>query len=658
MSSEDSSIFVVDGYNHRVQVLLLPELLAARKVVSSLTEKKRKLDSQSTIRPSRIAVRTDISLLRLPRYHGRLENTMTSNSEQHRVKLLFPIIGSYIIIPASNIGHLSSSGFFIDPTCDDSQFSAKSPPSPRPVAEESCDSIVKPREPYDPSRSPNTLQLNHQAAVFMGLINGVVTDSWESIDCSFTAGRTKSSSLSSPQGAEESQSRTALLENTGETKAKPQNDYVIDYSLIVPSVFALYALLERSWLPGAYMPSSVINSLVHLMCHDDASLSAGNRSERGRVVAASAALLAAVVSAGKEAAESVFSHIIAELHRSAAGAPSDPDSSVSVADTSIEDASQSEGYIQISVSPYPTDRSILGEIGIESRAADGFRVEEEEREREREEALDTLRILAFILSSQSDSICPYPSSLPVPSTSLFNESSTTLCQSGEEIYRSSGRRTPSSLSTLAYSYESELRILVFGQAWCQDHGNAMRDRKGSRSELGAKRMLTPGPMTPSTRPPSQPVSPVPLHSFPPFPLGSSPYSHDRESLSYPRSRESSYCPLSKEVLDLLESVSRINRHRQSCEDGYDFSSRDTDRSCSRMQLELLEKANICFRQVNVISYITQRLTSLTSHHITPLTISHQLNLLDPTLQGVLEETLQDLAGWTAHMANRTAPSSG
>jgi hypothetical protein len=619
VSSEDSSIFVVDGYNHRVQVLLLPELLAARKVVSLLTEKKRKLDNQSTVRPSRIAVRTDISLLRLPRSSGRPEDTLAGHSGHHRVKLLFPSIGSYITIPASNIGHLSSSGFFMEPTCDDSQFSARRPPSPRPAPEESCDNIVKRREPYDPSRSPNTLQLNHQAAVFMGLINGVVTDSWESTDCSFSAGRTKSSALSSSHGAQESLLRTAL-ENSAETESRHQNDYIIDYSLIVPSVFALYALLERSWLPGAYMPSSVINSLVHLMCHDDASLSAGNRSERGRVVAASAALLAAVVSAGKEAAESVFSHIIAELHLSAAGAPSDSDSSFSLVDTSTEDANQSEGYIQISVSPYPTDRSILGETGLESRAADGFRVEEEERE----EALDTLRILAFILSSQSDSICPYPSSIPVPSTSVFCESSTTLCQSGDEVCRSGGRRTPSSLSsapTTAFSYDLELRVLVFGQAWCQDHGGIVRDRKGCRSESGAKRMLSPGAITPASRPPSQPVSPVPLHSFPPFPLGSSPYSHERETLSYPRNRESSYCPLSKEVLDLLETVSRINRYRQSCNDGFDFSPKDTDRSCSKMQLELLEKANTCFRQVRVVLDIPFY-DSPIRYHVTLLTSSH------------------------------------
>jgi hypothetical protein len=592
VSSEDSSIFVVDGYNHRVQVLLLPELLAARKVVSLLTEKKRKLDNQSTVRPSRIAVRTDVSLLRLLRCPVRPEDPLAGHSGQHLVKLLFPSIGSYITIPASDIGHLSSSGFFTEPTCDDNQFSARRPPSPRPAPEESSETIVKSREPYDPSRSPNTLQLNHQAAVFMGLINGVVTDSWESTDCSFSAGRTKSSALSSPHGAEVLLLRTAL-ENSAETKARQESDYIIDYSLIVPSVFALYALLERSWMPGAYMPSSVINSLVHLMCHDDASLSAGSRSERGRVVAASAALLAAVVSAGKEAAESVFSHIIAELHLSAAAAPSDSDSSFSLVDTSTEDVNQSEGYIQISVSPYPTDRSILGETGLEPRVVDGFRVEEEGRERE--EALDTLRILAFILSLQSDSICPYPSSLHIPSTSVFGESSTTLCQSGEEVFRSGGRRTPSSLSsvpTTAYNYDSELQILVFGRAWCQDHGGIMRDRKGCRSESGAKRILSPGAITPS-----QSVSPVPLHSFPTFPLGSSPYSHERESLSYPRSRETSHCPLSKEVLDLLEAVSRINRYRQSCIDGYDFSPKETDRSCSKMQLELLEKANICFRQV-------------------------------------------------------------
>lgn len=587
MSSDDSSIFVVDGYNHRVQVLLLPELLAARKAVTSLTEKKRKLDSQSTVRPSSIAVRTDISLLRLPRCQVKSEDASAVHGGHDRIKLLFPLIGSYIIVPASNIGHLSSCGYFIEPSCGVNQFSNVRPPSPCFVAEESRDNIVKYREPYDPSRSPNTLQLNHQAAVFMGLINGVVTDSWESTDCNFSSGRTKNSALSG---------LSAVSQLRSEAEVPADDEYVIDYSLIVPSVFALYALLERSWLPGAYMPSSVINSLVHLMCHDDASLSAGNRSERGRVIAASAALLTAVVSAGKEAAESVFSHIIDELHHSAAGNSPDSDSSFSLVQPSTEDASQLEEYIQISVSSYPADRSIMGDIGLESRTADGFRVEEGERE----EALDTLRILAFILSSQSDIICPYPSSLPVPSISLFSESITTLCQSGDEMYRSGSRRTPSSISSLptaSFSYDFELRILVFGQAWCHDHGGTMRDRKGCRSESGNKRTLLPGAVTPSSRPPSQPVSPVPFHSFPPFPLGSSPYSHDRESLACSRSRETSYCPLSKEVLDLLDCVSRINRHRQSVGDGYEFSSKDIDQSCSTMQLDLLEKANMCFRQV-------------------------------------------------------------
>ena len=103
VNNEDCSLCVVDGYNHRVQIIILPELKAARaKLTIAMTgyahgthggkrHSKRRSDhaagtGSGTIRPSTVAVLSDISQAIVS-----VEGTDTSSSSS-LVKIRFPTL--------------------------------------------------------------------------------------------------------------------------------------------------------------------------------------------------------------------------------------------------------------------------------------------------------------------------------------------------------------------------------------------------------------------------------------------------------------------------------------------------------------------------------------------------------------------------------------
>jgi hypothetical protein len=635
VSSEDSSIFVVDGYNHRVQIMPLPELQAAKKLYSCVSSQKEgegvNTENFRSIRPSQISVQTDISLLKLPRHSSTLdtkEQDAHYSQRIHSVKLIFPFIGAHIHVPQGDVNHLLGQGFFEvsdqDSIMMTSHIAAESDNRAEDMRKFAADSGALSKNV--PKNVPkNVLQLNHQAAVFMGLITGVVTNSWESDHVQDSSSSSYGyGSGSSPKS--DSNNRGSVSSPLGTSEGHPNWNRcadlphsVIDYSLIVPSVFALNALLERSWLPSALLPSSVICSFVHLMCNDDVAAPATpvSNAERRRVVAAASALLLAVVCVGNDASDSVFTHIIDELQRIAARAPCyDVASRPATAETTKE--VESTENVQISVASYGTDKSLLMGNSNDPRVVIVDREIERDRERDGEKegnnALDALRLIAFILSTRSCSTYLYPSSLSAstvsvqkchnmdvkaaPSPSLLSPISSSASSSSSSCSSSGG-------------YAIEIRTLLFGQGWTDESRSIASQVKGEtvviKEVVETKRQLLSGAVTPThtSNPPSQSGSPIPPHSFPSFPL-SPPSYHLRgvEHSSHARTLEHSFA-LRKELLDLLNSVSRVNRARQSAGNSSCLSSSADSDNCvtaTALRLELLHNAKRSFDQVIFLFY--------------------------------------------------------
>ena len=629
MSSEDSSLFVVDGYNHRVQIMLLPELQAAKKLFSGVSGQKEMESTENFryIRPSQISVQTDISLLKLPRYtlslDGEEGNKCSELQESDIMKLIFPVIGAHIYVPRGEINHLLQQDFFEESDQDDIMMTSH-------IAADSEITAGDIRKSYSACTAltkvvpKNVQQLNHQANVFMGLITGVVMNSWE-VDNMHDSSSNSNSSGSGSDSSTSNISKSSTdpwgtcSSHPNEHRCADQPYSVIDYGLIVPSVFALNALLERSWVPSALLPSSVISSFVHLMCNDDVAATATpvSSAESRRVVAAASALLLAVTCAGRDASDSVFAHIIDELQRLAARVPSSETAGRSLIAETVKEIEAAEN-IQISVSSYGAEKSVLGGTSFDSRSKSGTdRDTERDRDGEKEgdNALDALRLLAFILSTKNCSTYLYPSALSTSTVCAYSDDS-----NGQKVHNMDVRALPflpCPTSTCASSSSSsingcavEIRTLLFGQGWADNFRSIASQVKGEtaviKEVVETKRQLLSGAVTPTptSNPPSQSVSPVLPHSCPSFPLHLSSYGpRGVDHSPYVRTSETSFA-LKKELLDLLNSVSKVNRARLSY---VDFRSKPSSYSnnsvtAAALRLELLTTAKRSFDQVIIFIF--------------------------------------------------------
>ena len=626
VSSEDSSIFVVDGYNHRVQIMLLPELQAAKKLFSGVSGQKEIESTENFryIRPSQISVQTDISLLKLPRYARildvREQDTCHVQQDSDAVKLLFPVIGAHIYVPRGDINHLLQQDFFEESDQDDIMMTSHTAADSDVTATDTrkLDADGAALMKVIPK---NVQQLNHQANVFMGLITGVVMNSWE-VDDMHDSNSNSSGNYNIERSSSDPLGTCASHPN--ENRCADQQHSVIDYGLIVPSVFALNALLERSWLPSASLPSSVISSFVHLMCNDDVAATATpvNSAERRRAVAAASALLLAVTCAGTDASDSVFAHIIDELQRLAARVPLSETTSRSLIAETIREIEAAEN-IQISVSSYGADKNVSVGASFDSRSksiADRDTERDRDGEKEGDNALNALRLLAFILSTKNCSTYLYPSALSASTLRTFSDD-----VNGQKVHNMNVRAIPflpcptstcaSSSSSSSSSSNSggcavEIRTLLFGQGWADNFRSIASQVKGEtvviKEVVETKRQMLSGAMTPTptSNPHSQSVSPVPPHSFPSFTLHPSSYApRGVEHSSHVRTSEPSFA-LKKELLNLLNSVSKVNRARLSYGDfrskpSSSSSSSNNGVSAAALRLELLTNAKLSFDQVKI-----------------------------------------------------------
>lgn len=600
----------------------LPELQAAKKLYSVESSQKEgegaNTENFRSIRPSQISVQTDVSLLKLPRYSTTLDTKELDTHYSQRlpsVKLIFPFIGAHIHVPRGDISHLLQQGFF-EVSDQDSINMTSHIASELEYRAEDMSIFAADSGALSKNVPKNVLQLNHQATVFMGLITGVVTNSWESDHVQDSS--SGSGSGSSPKN--DCNNRRIVSPPLGLSDGHPNwsslPDSVIDYSLIVPSVFALNALLERSWMPSALLPSSVICSFVHLMCNDDvaAPVTPVINAERRRVVAAASALLLAVICVGEDASDSVFAHIIEELQRTAARVPCyDRASRPSAAEITKE--IESTENVQISVASYGADKCLLMGNSYDPRVVILDRELERDRERDGEKegnnALDALRLIAFILSTRSCSTYLYPSSLSASTVSV-QKSHNMDVRAAPSSSLSSPISSSASSSSCSGSggYVVEIRTLLFGSGWTDESRSIASQVKGEtvviKEVVETKRQMLSGAVTPTptSNPPSQSASPIPPHSFPYFPLNPPSY-HLRgvEHSSYVRTSEHSFA-LKKELLDLLNSVSRVNRTRQSAGDSSSLTtSADDCVTATALRLELLKNAKRSFDQVIFLIFL-------------------------------------------------------
>jgi hypothetical protein len=290
--------------------MFLPELQAVK--ISSINainiaKRRERAGLDTLVKASKIAILTSISLGKLANEGSKktLRKIETMPIAAHmnlkksnKLMLMFPSLTVPIRISLADVDHLIEVGYFSNSesletnTCSDPinlKTKLATDSTKNKLATDSTEAtdynvddfdVIK-DETFEVNR--NMQRLNHQAAVFMGLIVGVVSDS-SKYDC---------------------------YSNFSPSNSK-QDWNSIDYNLIVPSVLALNALSQRSWKPAANFPPAIIASLVHLMCHADSKASIVSQ-ERSRVVNAAASLLMAAVSVDSGLSELIFFNLLAEL---------------------------------------------------------------------------------------------------------------------------------------------------------------------------------------------------------------------------------------------------------------------------------------------------------------------------------------------------------
>ena len=678
ISADDCSLCVVDGYNHRVQLILLPELqiLKKKEAISSRMERKSRVVS-SILRPSKISLQADISLLRFnlskhpngsnfnPKNENSKNDVNNQNTKSDQVYLLFPPLGFYVTVPNHDVQQLLKIRYFselnntenrnipqstrmqldsrqsVSSTLNDDitliSNSTSSTKKSLIFTSESCNTT----DSYSHDKSikmKNTKRLNNQAKVFMDLITDVVNDS------------------NTERNGEENTKTSPLNNNITPIILEERNNAIdqgnmsdifnieaIDFNLIVPSVFAMHALLERSWHPDEYLPDTVIKSLVHLMCQDDVERGTIiNNYERKRIIAASSALLIAIVNVGTRSSEIVFLSLLSELRSvEIRSIKSNLDLTNSTwGDTKIE----SKIYSEIFEVPedISNDEIIVSPQGLDRNSrADSIRGRNDEGKCNGEnmnndmyddddindgEVVTSLRLLAILLRNMCKSIYPFPfpyhSISPVVhrDATIAGTDSTTVSTSKGSLSMTNNdhirqqQSSKSNINTSNYddnenfkcdSYEKDIQVLVVGQCWMNDHKNTSCVLNASSSGKWEGRSLGMKFSNTSLNNPDH-----------------SPQSTSNRQRSVSREKNL-LSPLNTECLNLLDCVYKINKSRQSMMK-IDINALTTDirandatemkidaevEACdssnfNQTQLDLLIMANRCFSQVRINSIVT------------------------------------------------------
>ena len=503
ISADDCSLCVVDGYNHRVQLIILPELqtLKNRDILSSRMRRKKRITS-SVIRPSKISIQADISLLRIKSsninkdYDNKddddgIHSSITDDDKiinhninnnrilLNRINLSFPFIGSHITVPITDVNHLIKLGFFAETTnsviasTPQSQFlqSSNSPSSSSSSINYIDNNVTTSNSNINSINSVNLLKLNstfnssqnekmvkikhakklnYQANVFMSLILNIVNDNYNE-ELNFMNNLSENNDIQKSHCDNNEQNDREIFSNNS----------ITDHNLMIPSVFALNALLEHSWQPDEHVPDIVIKSLVYLMCHDDTEIcTVISYYERKRVIAASSALLIAIVNISKKSSEIVFKNLLKELRSfEAAFTMSDLNVTTSTWNNNknenkihpdmsnlVEDVSDKKIYVLAPGIDRNNSRMLVrgGQDGEDRGVQENSREKisnssysnnndsnndycYENMNKEDEEVLMALKLLALILSNMSSSTHPYPSSSLATGiyTDIVTSSSTT-----------------------------------------------------------------------------------------------------------------------------------------------------------------------------------------------------------------------------------------
>ena len=696
INADDCSLCVVDGYNHRVQLILLPELQMLKNKEAISSRMKRKTTEVSNIvRPSKISLQAEISLLRfnsskyLTSYNitsrnGTNKNDVdNSNIEMDRIYLLFPPLGLYLTVANHDVQHLLKAGFFLQDikteirniphskkieTCNMQSFSStfrddntllsdsmsRSNKSSTIAAE-----FHNTRDFYSKDESVKTKsikKLNNQAKIFMDLIIDVVNDS------------------NSENNDEDYSNKSLLNDNVTHTSIECKNNHeildqsntsdslniqTIDFNLIVPSVFAMHALLERSWHPDKYLPHTVIKALVHLMCQDDVETENIKTYERKRILAACSALLTAIVKVGTRSSEIVFTTLLSELKLfEIKSIKSNLDLTNSTwGDSKIESRIHPEVYVapkeilddEIIVSAQGSDRNSRadstkgkkdeGNNNGENRSNDMH--DDDDDDDDDDEVVMSLRLLAILLLNMCNSNYrfpfPYHSISPVVEEEdlRVGTDSAAAAASRESISTTNNDHVKQEhLSTLNVnplnyndknsesskydSYDKDIQVLVVRQCYMNKRKYASRASNTSTSSNWEGRSVLGQEMKYSSI--SANTTDHSVQSSPNR-LKDNNHSLRERSHSISRGRNLS-SPMNTEFLNLLDCVYKINKSRQPTTRNdendlmTDYKNKDLSAteinteiaaghsiSFYQIQLDLLVTANKCFSQVIIILFV-------------------------------------------------------
>ena len=693
ISADDCSLCVVDGYNHRVQLILLPELQMLKKKEAISSRMKRKTTEVSNIvRPSKISLQANISLLRfnsskyltpfnITSRNGTDKNDVDNNNiKLDRIYLLFPPLGLYLTVTNHDVQHLLKVGFFLQDTNtefrnnphskkievynmqsfsstlkDDNMLLSDSmsrSDKTSTIAAEICN--TRDSSSRDESvKTKNIKKLNNQAKIFMDLIIDVVNDSnIENNDEEYSNKSLLNDNATHMSIEYKNNNETLDQSNTSDSL----NIQTIDFNLIVPSVFAMHALLERSWHPDKYLPHTVIKALVHLMCQDDVERENIKSYERKRIIAASSALLTAIVKVGTRSSEIVFTTLLSELKLfEIKSIKSNLDLTNSTwGDSKIESRIHPEVYVapkeilddEIIVSAQGSDRNGRadstkgkkdeGNNNSENRSNDMHDDDDDNDDDEDDEVVMSLRLLAILFLNLRNSNYPFPS--PYHSISpvvekddprVGTDSAAATASRGSisttnNDHVKQEQSSTSNMNPLNYndknndSYDKDIQVLVVRPCWMNNRKYASRASNTSTSSNWEGRSVLGQEMKYSSI--SANTTDQSVHSSPNR-LKNNNHSLREGSHSISRGKNLS-SPMNTEFLNLLDCVYKINKSRQPTMQNdendlmTDYKRKDMSApeinteiaggesiSFNQIQLDLLVTANKCFSQVIIILFV-------------------------------------------------------
>lgn len=328
---EEGVLLVVDGYNHRIQIIEVPELQSTKQRLRAAAKRKADdiLRGRTLARPSLLAVMTDVtvdnlhimtadnkSLNLLPTLATGLSSSNNKNTNQDNngvANIQFQsLITSSLLLPLLlTTPCISSLLYNIYIPYDDVQsllttistkmnnhsniITAISHNINNNNGEKIFDTITRVRINSSSDRNDNRIndpinkaQVNTQGDLFLSMLESLPNNS-------ITTTTAIATDVTSIDIATEAMTTTTTSSSS------------FSYLLMTPALLALHSLIERGWQPTT-IPTSVIGLLVNFLQNIDDGIAI--ESERSRVMDAIIAVLSSAITIDSISAINVMDAVI------------------------------------------------------------------------------------------------------------------------------------------------------------------------------------------------------------------------------------------------------------------------------------------------------------------------------------------------------------